>query len=187
MSYEKIHFYLAFLTLLGVLLKIVSYLYKGIKKEIKSIEEVKSKINFIFSEVTPNHGSSIKDKINKLEFSIQRNNELTEKIFSRQKWIMDHQEVAIFETNQNGEYIWVNNKLCKLFKRNIESFLGNSWKNSIYHEDRESVLEHWQNCLNDKIDFDCDFKIVDSENNIYNVKSSAVKTETGYIGSISVK
>tara|TARA_R110000868_G_scaffold29093_1_gene108344 strand:- start:94 stop:690 length:597 start_codon:yes stop_codon:yes gene_type:complete len=187
MSYEKIQYLLALFALLGLLWKLSIFCFKYIKKEYESKREDRKKLDTIFSELTPNHGSSLKDKVNKLEVAIGRNNELTEKIFSRQRWIMDRQDTPIFESDEKGLCYWVNDKYCKVLKRDSSYFMGNGWKNIIHPEDRERVVDHWENCIRDGIDSENHFRILDSEGKEINVKCAATKTENnGYIGSLYI-
>lgn len=173
-------------TFLGLCYKIGSVLFRGVKKEVVSLREDRERLRTVFKEVTSNHGTSIKDKVNYLEKAIVRNNELTEKIFFRQRWIMENQDIPIFEANGEGQFDWVNEEFAHLFGKSVSHFIGNGWKNVIHPEDRNRVEKHWDSCVKDKIDIEDTFRVM-GEGRILIVKMVANKTEGGWIGSIIKK
>lgn len=185
MSYSEIQYILATFTFMGILIKVGHVIYKFCSDKLKQITEDRSKLNKIFEEMTPNHGSSLKDKINKLEKSIEKNTELTEKIFYRQRWIMEHQDLPIFESDNDGLCSWVNERYARLFGKSSSNFLGNSWKNIIHPDDRERVELHWGESVRDKIDAEDTFRAL-SNDKIIKIRIIANKIESGYIGSVQV-
>jgi PAS domain S-box-containing protein len=173
-------------TALGLLYKVSFTIWKVVKKEVSSMKDDREKLNVVFKEVTTNHGASIKDKVNSLEKSISRNNELTEKIFFRQRWLMENQNIPIFEADKEGLCTWVNEEYAQMFGKSATFFLGNGWKNIIHPDDRKRVEEHWEHCVKDAIDSEDVFRVV-ADNREVIIKSIANKTADGYIGSIIKK
>jgi PAS domain S-box-containing protein len=173
-------------TALGLLYKISSIAGKIIKKEIISLKEDRERLHVVFKEVTTNHGTSIKDKVNSLEKAIIRNNELTEKIFFRQRWLMENQNIPIFESDNDGLCTWVNEEYAHMFGKSASFFLGHGWKNIIHPDDRKRVEKHWEDSVRDGIDSEDVFRVV-ADDRIIIIKSIANKTEDGFIGSIIKK
>lgn len=173
-------------TALTLCYKIGHILFGVVKKELLSLSEDRERLRTVFSEVTSNHGSSIKDKVNYLEKAILRNNELTEKIFFRQRWIMENQDIPIFEANSLGSFEWVNEEFAHLFGKSVSHFIGHGWKNVIHTDDRNRVEKRWDSCVKDKIDIEDTFRVM-GDNRIIIVKMVANKTEGGWIGSIIKK
>lgn len=184
---QHIYYFIAGGTALaGLMYKSGSVTFRFVKKQVDSLREDREKLHVVFQEVTPNHGSSIKDKINKLEIAVNRNNELTEKIFFRQRWLMENQDSPIFETDKDGSFIWVNERFARLFLKSSSFFLGNGWKNVIHPEDREKVESHWNKSVKEEISYEEIFRVI-SLARIIEVKVTATKTYSGgYIGSISI-
>jgi PAS domain S-box-containing protein len=174
-------------TAAGLLYKIGKAVSKVIKEEVLTLKEDRRKLHVMFSELTANHGTSIKDKVNALEKSIVRNNELTEKIFFRQRWLMENQNIPIFESDKSGLCVWVNEEYAHFFGKSATFFLGHGWKNMIHPDDRKRVEEHWDNCIRDKIDAEDTFRVIGDGGKVFVVKIVANKTESGYIGSIIKK
>lgn len=164
--------------------KIVRITSKGIAER----KEMYKKINHIFEELTPNHGSSIKDKINKMDKQLSENTILTTRIFDRQRWILDNQNITVFESDNDGKCLWTNKKYCDWLKRDDKYFLGNGWKNAIHPEDRERVSEYWETCVTDGRDFENIFRMIDRDAKIYNIYCIANKSvnNNGYMGIIKI-
>lgn len=160
-------------------------LMRTIKAKFLYYEEMQSKIEKIFQEVTPNHGTSIKDKINQTVIQLQKNTELTEKIFYRQRWMLDNQDVAIFESDAEGKCVWANVAYLNLVKRDLTFVLGDGWKNIIHPDDRDKVIHNWQSSVKDGINAEDTYHIIDGNGDSIKVFCAARKTEkTGYIASI---
>ena len=122
-------FVLGFIVALYKFLKI-SYVF--LKKQYERITSLHNKVDVIFKEVTPNGGSSIKDKINSLSQQMTENTQMTEKIFHRQRWILDNRDEPIFESSEDGKCIWVNSSYMKLLKRDNNYFIYLLKYNKIY-------------------------------------------------------
>ena len=195
---NKIYYTISILTaivaFLGFLSKYLRKIILKIRERNARVEEIHTKVEKIFEEITPNHGSSIKDKINSLDKRMDKvdenliiNNKLTEKIFYRQRWILDNQSAAVFESDTKGKCIWANVNYLKLVQRDMGFILGNGWKNIIHPDDRERVIRNWELCVKDGIDSEDTYRIIDIEGRVYRVFCSATKTEgNGYIGSIKL-
>lgn len=173
-----------------IVYKIFRYLYSKYLKLKATCEEICSihtMIPKIYSELSPNHGTSIKDKIDKIDKKVDENTRVTNQICLRQRWILDNRDEPIFECDVDGKCTWVNEKYCQLTKFNPSYLLEHGWKNVIHEDDRERVLNEWESALKDKRSSTCSYRIVDHERVVYHVTSIATVTEGhGYIGSIKV-
>lgn len=185
---------IAGLGLLGILYRIFKKIFTFIKEKYSQIESAHEKIEKIFKEITPNHGTSIKDKINSfdkrmgtIDENLKRNNQLTEKMFSRQRWILDQTTGPVFEADEEGKCIWANSYYLKLLQRNLDSIIGHGWKNAIAPEERERVIENWETCIKEGRDAEDTFTIVTDSGKRLKVFCIAHKTENnGYMGSLKV-
>lgn len=157
------------------------------KKYIDDNTTMHNMVKKIYSEITPNHGSSIKDKVNKIETRINEQNESIDKISKRQYWILDNEPRCLFETDDEGRFLWINKSFKDLIKRDTEFVLGFGWKNIIHDEDREVVVDKFASCIKDGITYEDWFRICDINGNCYSVKCIATKAETnGYIGTLII-
>lgn len=161
--------------------------YLNIKTEYDKICIIHTMIPSIYSELTPNHGTSIKDKIDKIDKKVDENTKVTNLICHRQRWILDNRSEPIFECDANGNCTWVNEKYCQLTKHNISHFIGNGWKSMIHEEDRERVIQEWESAVEDRRSSTCTYRIVDVDGNIYHISViSTINDIYGYIGTITI-
>lgn len=175
------------LGVLGALYKLGKIVFVFLNKQYHRIISVNNKIDIIFKEVIPNGGGSIKDKINTLTDQMTINTQMTEKIFYRQRWILDNREEPIFESSEDGKCIWVNSYYTKLLKRDAGYFMEHGWKNSIHESDRERVIQNWNDCIKDGRMYEDTYKLVDGDGKIITVECIAVKTHNnGYIGNLKI-
>lgn len=190
-DYEKLSYIATVLaaavTVLSVLWKITKKAGKSIKDKYLFLEGSISKINEISKEFLPNHGSSLKDLLTKMQNELVKNTELTEKIATRQKWLFDNREMPIFESDEEGRCVWVNIAFMNLVKRDMNFLLGNGWKNIIAPEDRERVVNNWESCVKDGRDSEDTYSVVDINGNRTKVFTAACKTgKYGYVGAMKI-
>jgi PAS domain-containing protein len=174
---------IASITILGILFRV----FVVLRKYCMNISDMKAKISFIHSELTPNHGSSIKDKINRIEDRIACQNSTIDKISHRQIWLLDNESVPLFETDIDGKFTWVNKKFKDLVHRDDKYLLGYGWKNIIHDRDRDAVIDKFMKCITDQITYEDSFEIVDDHENTYNVHCLATAADDGeYMGVIRI-
>ena len=175
-------------TAITVLYKFGGFFYKKILEEYEYFRKMHRMIDTIYAEVTPNHGSSIKDKINKIHEKLSENTRVTERILYRQRWLLDNRDEPIFESDGNGEYTWVNKKYCVLTGYTMEEFCKNGWYNVVHEKDRERVTAEWTAAIKDKRDSHMNYKIVCKNNNVYKIHADATRNaDGGYIGTLRVE
>lgn len=171
----------------GILYKITKFIANKIKIEYKSFCKLKSMVEIIHAELTPNHGSSLKDKVNKIGQQLDINNKATECIMHRQRWLLDNLDEPIFESNYDGEITWVNNKYCNLTGYSVDEILRNGWQNIIHIKDRDAVINEWAAAIKGKRDSRNSYRIVCKNGIVYKVFSVATRNDDfGYIGSMKV-
>lgn len=181
--YKYFQFIIASAAVFAICLK----LFFWIRVKFKRMEDIHEMIQKIFKELTPNSGSSIKDKILKIESELDEQSKCIEKITRRQLWILDNESKLIFETDDKGKFLWVNKTFKDVASRELSFFVGHGWKNVIHDEDRERVIEKFVSCIKDGILYEDEFRIMDSEYKVYNVKCVANKSDKhGYMGTITL-
>jgi PAS domain S-box-containing protein len=190
--FGELHNILAAIVSLGTIsvtgFKFINNIYFVFKKDIEERAELSNKINVIFNEVTPNHGSSLKDKVDKIEKCIISNQKVIEMIGDRQKWILDKQQIPIFESDSEGMCVWANDAYLELLKRDSTEVMGNGWRNFIHQDDREKVVNEWENAVKENRSSQSMYRMVDKDGKVYNVECYATKhPNNGYSGNIKIK
>lgn len=103
-------------------------------------------IDEIHKEIRTNGGGSIKDAVNELRQSFALEN-------ARWKIVTEHLDIIAWESDVNGKTTWVSNSMCRLLGRQSEELLGMNWRSIIWEDDREHVLEAWDDATSRKISF----------------------------------
>jgi PAS domain-containing protein len=148
--------------------------YISVKDDIAALKTDLSKIS---SEFKTNGGKSLRDQINDLQAS-------TKTILYRQRWILDNREEPIFETDEFGNFTWVNDAFARLTDRPFRDLQNNNWINCLKEESREEISESWKIAVENKRTFEHILFIVDSKNRVFSTKCIASRQEDGkYIGS----
>ena len=134
----------------------------------KWVLDVNANIKAILKELTCNHGSSLKDKIIKLEEEYRARKQLINYIYSTQKWILSVSDKMFFECDGNGDWTSVNESLEDKLNLTRNSLLNSGWKNYIAIDDRNIVIPEWEKSIKNgkKINIRCRFEV----NNILNEK-----------------
>ena len=108
------------------------------------------KIDKIFDEITPNGGTSMKDKIDKIDDNLHLWQEI-------QLAMAADTKAALFRTDSEGNCVWVNRTYTKIVGRSFSEILGHGWQNVISQEDREKVVAEWYKSVEENREFSMDY------------------------------
>ena len=149
--------------------------YTTITDDIKTLNTTVSNIS---KELKPNGGSSLKDQVTDLHKS-------TIIILNRQRWILENREEPIFETDENGNFKWVNEAFIRLTDRLFKDLENNNWINALCEKTRTEVNDSWQISIENKRNFEHEIIIIDSKDRAFSAKCIAVRQEDGkYVGKL---
>ncbi len=56
--------------------------------------------------------------------------------------------IGIFRTDIEGNCLYVNQKWCEISREKLENVLGQSWYQSVHHQQRERITKEWQQWIN---------------------------------------
>jgi len=112
----------------------------------KVITDANSIHDIIKKEFTTNGGSSIKDAIKRIESSLDIMN-------SKYRTILALDERAIWETDANGNYIWVNDTYIRETGFSMDFLKDDGWLSMIDENERHRVRESWNECIVDSRGF----------------------------------
>jgi PAS domain S-box-containing protein len=133
------------------------YVYKPLRKKLVHLSEFYNNCSYMAKEMKPNGGSSLRDSVEGLKGSIDAILSTVVKLDQRQVAISQHNDKGIFESDQNGDFIFVNRAFCHITKRTPEEAYGRGWKVFICPEEREAVTDEWYNCVKERRDFTMTF------------------------------
>lgn len=99
--------------------------------------------------------------------------------------------VGVYEANREGRFTFVNEKFCQLTGLDISQALGDGWMKSIYHEDRQRVLQEWSDAREHHQPLHLEYRLVNTKGKVTWVLGRALAVHndkgeiSGYIGSLT--
>lgn len=178
-----------FAALVGALL-VLAPIWKWIVKTFKKMKQIWSlneqlstldtKLNAIYSQLVTNGGSSLRDSIDRIEKRAVFTEEFVKTIYKES-------EKAMFQTNASGDCIWVNKTLLHLVDMESSEVMGQGWVNFISMEDKEDVMNEWNNAIANSRDFDMEYTTTkgDKVHHVARAIRSSDLKAIGYLGTIS--
>ncbi|MFC4723200.1 PAS domain S-box protein [Geojedonia litorea] len=110
---------------------------------------------------------------------------LSENLFRR---LTSNAPVAIFQIDKKGACNYVNEEWVKYAGRSFNEAMGFGWANAIHSEDRERVLQEWEESMRTGENFNSEFRFQHTNNQITWLSAKAVGLHDsknnlyGYIG-----
>lgn len=175
-------YYTEIVTVLASLLANFILFIRVLNKKLKPIQE-NSEITR--HQVEKNGGASIADAVARIEAN-------TEELKGWSRGIHQVNPNPIYQTDNQGYYVWVNPSFARLVGSAPIDLLSRSWLSVVYSEDKARVLAEWTTSVASKANFDSKFRMVNLlDDHVFDVRSLAypvfAKDELiGYIGTISL-
>lgn len=170
--------------ILYALWNIYKYALKPLWKIATNVRNTLTKVEEIGKELKPNGGGSLYDCVHRVEREIARQG-------GKMRLLFKYSDIVAFETDENGEVIWVSTKFVALTGVGLDRAKGRGWLIIIHPDDRERVSHEWQHSVEQKREFQCRFNLINSKNSStieVNGKSFPVTYEdgkiAGYIGNL---
>lgn len=107
----------------------------------------------IEKELTHNGGTSIKDAIKRIE----------DKMFKHDAYIklrMHLEHLPSFECDLDGDVIWINRAYTEVFGLSISDIKGRKWLATVHYDDKEAVLEEYEQILQDRRPGELKFRVL---------------------------
>ena len=166
-------------------------IYRRLRHNMFGIGDIKTdigalsaQVELVITELRPNGGASIRDSLNRIELR----QVLQEQ---RQKAILSDMSVGVFETNNEGEFVWVNRKYLRMTGRAPDEVKGSGWINTIAHRDRERVVMAWNKAIEEEREFEEEFLMITPDDERVQVSARTYKMETkesgplGFLGMLT--
>jgi PAS domain S-box-containing protein len=152
----------------------------------KKLQPIKEDSEFTKHQVTRNSGSSLYDAVKRIENNVD----------NLRGWLRGIQQInphPVYETDQQGYYVWVNPAYSKAVGASMQDLTSKSWLSTVHVDDQEQVKESWERAVSYQGIFNATFKMVNLvDGHSFEVKSTAypIKTDDGnllgYIGTLSL-
>jgi PAS domain S-box-containing protein len=133
---------------LTAIISFLIFLYKKLIKPriIQPITSRLDKIDKVCETLGPNGGKSFYDKISSIDRKIGITN-------SRGSALNSALGLGEWLSDPEGNTIKVNDIICRVTGRPETDFMGQDWQNVVHPEDREIVIDDWENSVKYHRDF----------------------------------
>jgi PAS domain S-box-containing protein len=140
-----------FLTIIGGLFTFGSLLWikflRPVLKLVNNQDLFTESVKELRKELMTNGGNSLKDSIIELKKICKVIDKRQRIIEQRTRASMHYNEIALFETDNEGRLIWNNIHLHKFIGDSNLFLEGYDWINIVNEEDRNSVLQEFKSCI----------------------------------------
>jgi PAS domain S-box-containing protein len=185
----------ACITAITVIYKAVKWIRKWLSGRVKHMigyrsiierqDVMESKIDKILGELTHNGGHSTKDVVKAVSESIVR-------LESRQQAMLDAMShgQGMFECTLFGDFLWTNKTLCYMLGKTREDLLGKGWVSCVSYKHRESVMNEFDECLDQQREFHLQFDMVHQDGTEIPIEMKTTKMndhqgrQMGFFGTI---
>lgn len=137
-------------TIAGALITIYKKVVEPVIKHFTEWYDMIEKVDKIFDEITPNGGTSIKDKVDQTYQGLALLSQITDAMAADTK-------AALFRTDPEGNCVWVNRTYTRTVGRDVSELLGHGWQNAIAAKDRAHVVTEWYRAVEENRDFVVDY------------------------------
>lgn len=165
--------------ILGILWKYIIkprlIMIKKMYDQLNQLSEALPKIQEIYSEIKPNGGASLRDAVNRIESTVNKQRLYT-------KTLIKSFPGGTFNADEVGGLADVNKNVCTLLGRTESELLKDNWVKWIHPEDRSAVITEWARCLDHNSDFDMDFRFVLPDRTSKKVSMVAYQVRDEYSG-----
>lgn len=105
---------------------------------------------------------------------------------ARFRKLVEFAPVGIFETDAQGDYIFVNKKWCQIMGLSSEQALGKGWRAVLHPEEKQFVEEEWPWAVTEGWEYKLEYLVINPENSDKWVcgSTTALKGEDGNVCSI---
>jgi PAS domain S-box-containing protein len=132
----------------------------------------------------PNGGNSLRDVVNRID---RRQGSIEGKVSA----LLTTTPIAMFETDSNGSYTWVNRAWCDLTGFQFDEALGFGWLNIICSDYQAAITAQWRLAIEQKRDCILEFDLVTKSDHVRSarIETTPFKTNgeiSGYIGRLTI-
>jgi PAS domain S-box-containing protein len=106
------------------------------------LDEQDDKLRFIYQELRPNGGASLRDAIDRQSAELVRLRGLSAAV-------LNSSQIPTFECDPHGRCQFANEAYLRLVGRGREEVLGGNWENCIAQDVREDVMAVWHEAISE--------------------------------------
>lgn len=142
------------------------------KRQSETLETLQA----IAAELRPNHGTSIRDSLDRIE---------ARQVTHEQRWriaLYDHDK-GIVELDARGLLVWANRTFREITGRDTSDLMGDGWALAVAPEDRQRILAEWAEAVAHGRDYETTVTYLREDGRVHAcVRATALRSEPGLPG-----
>lgn len=173
MSVEEITGIVALVTTVGgILWKGITVLRGKIQKWTEWFKTITKNIDSIMAEFQPNHGSSMKDAMSRIEIR---------QILTDERLKISFLETGtpILEFDNQGNCVYANKLVKNLLDEDDDALMGLGWLGSIEASQRDEVRKEWLSCIAENREFSMTIRLNHLEPKETHMHASPLRNQEG--------
>ena len=92
--------------------------------------------------------------------------------------------VGVFETDDEGEYVWVNREYLRMTGRAPDEVKGSGWIESVAPQDLSRVVQEWNAAINEERECKFEYTLVSCDEDVQ-VCARTYKMDNGFLGMLT--
>lgn len=118
-----------------------------------AVVAIAKKLNRYLSELKPNGGSSLHDKINQVHKKVGY-------LEAQLRGRFELDPGGCYLTDEEGKCIWVDRQWLELTGLDKDTAKGDGWITGVHKEDRSRVFEEWQMSCRTSLPFEMEYRTI---------------------------
>tara|TARA_R110000868_G_C10748122_1_gene752963 strand:+ start:106 stop:684 length:579 start_codon:yes stop_codon:yes gene_type:complete len=120
--------------------------HQAYQRVVKPVGVILNTVMTMGQQLKPNGGKTMFDKIGRIEGHVIRNATVA-------KVLLQESADAVFETDENGDCVWVNETYTSMTGLSTDQASGRGWWAAVAMKDRETVTRDWEEAIERRVPF----------------------------------
>lgn len=113
---------------------------RGSYRHFRRVRGIFERVDAIAREFSPNHGSSLKDQINRIEHAVTVGD-------TRGRALAAMMRLAMFEADAAGRFVWVSPRWLEITGLSFDEARGHGWRAAIAPSERPDIVRQWETAV----------------------------------------
>lgn len=150
-----------------VVIPLLFYFQRRLIRPITELPSLIQRVETLTKEMSTNGGSSMKDIILSIKMDLKH-------IIAHKRASAQLDPRPIFETDKNGQCVWVNRAFLRLVGLSIQDVMNHGWKNILCADDLNRVVTDWEVAVRERREYLTSYRIVNTAGQIIRVSCQAL-------------
>ncbi len=129
------------------------------------LKPIRVALQAVLAEQRPNGGSSLRDVINGIRKDVAEIRDNMAAGVHRNRSLLQSYSTPVFETDANGDFVWVNDAYLDLVGHALTDITQSGWFTHVRQEERAAIRAEWIAAIEQVRNFDMNYTIHNHKQN----------------------